>query len=85
MREVRINPSFPGLCDPRSPCYRWVPSRKLALLNDVSSGKLSIEEAGHHFGVSMDELISWQAMLEQFGPKGLYATPQLRRRTFIQG
>ena len=80
MREVR---GFPGPGDRRSPCYRWVFSRKLALLNEISSGKISAEEAGHRFGVSMDELASWRALLAQFGPKGLYATQQLRRHTIF--
>jgi hypothetical protein len=83
MREISIYPSSLGPRDPRSPCYRWVWSRKLALLNAISSGTLSIEDACDQFSVSMDELVSWQELMQQFGPKGLYATRQFRRRAII--
>ena len=83
MQEVSTNPSSLGPRDSRSQCYRWVWSRKLALLNAISSGTLSIEDACNRHSLSMDELASWQALMQQFGPKGLYATRQFRRRPII--
>lgn len=56
---------------------RWVASRKLALLNSVNRGILTLEDAGSIYGLTVEELVSWQQGLARQGLKGLFAT---RRR-----
>ncbi len=53
---------------------RWTPRRKAPLVEAISGGKISIEEARQRFGLSREELHSWVASLKRYGTPGLRAT-----------
>jgi hypothetical protein len=53
---------------------RWVVSRKIEVLYAIRKGLLSCDEACRRYGISMDELLSWQEAMTRFGPNGLRAT-----------
>jgi transposase-like protein len=61
---------------------RWVVRRKAAVLAAVRSGAISIEEACRRYGLSDEELLSWQRAFDSHGLPGLRATrlPSYRNR-----
>jgi transposase-like protein len=61
---------------------RWVVRRKAAVLAAIRSGEITIEEACRRYGLSEEELLSWQRAFESNGLPGLRATrlPPYRRR-----
>jgi transposase-like protein len=61
---------------------RWVVRRKAAVLAAVRSGAISIEEACRRYGLSEEELLSWQRAFDSHGLPGLRATrlPAYRTR-----
>ncbi len=46
----------------------------MALLNAVNRGILTLEDAVSIYGLSVEELASWQQGLARHGFKGLWAT-----------
>jgi Protein of unknown function (DUF1153) len=60
---------------------RWVVRRKAAVLAAVRSGEISVEEAYRRYGLSEEELLSWQHAFDAHGLCGLRATQLLPRRT----
>jgi hypothetical protein len=54
-------------------------SRKVAVLTAISKGSLTMTDACHRYGISPEEIISWQAAVTHFGPEGLYATRRFRQ------
>ena len=68
---------------------RWVVRRKVALLEAVEAGKITIEEARRRYQLSEEEIRAWQRAHEVHGLPGLRATrlqqyrprePRQRRR-----
>jgi transposase-like protein len=59
---------------------RWVVRRKAAVLAAVHSGELSVAEACGRYGLSEEELLSWQRAFDAYGLPGLRATRRLPRR-----
>lgn len=53
---------------------RWVIRRKAELVAAVRGGLLSLEEACERYSLTVDEFLSWQRSLDQFGLPGLRAT-----------
>lgn len=53
---------------------RWVVRRKAAVLAAIRGGDLTIEEACRHYGLSEEELLSWQRAFDAYGLPGLRAT-----------
>lgn len=53
---------------------RWTARRKMAVLGEVNSGILSREEALSRYGLTDDELASWERMYDAHGIAGLAAT-----------
>ena len=53
---------------------RWVIRRKAELVAAVRGGLLSLEEACERYALSVDEFLSWQRAIEQYGLPGLRAT-----------
>jgi hypothetical protein len=53
---------------------RWVIRRKAEVVAAVRGGLLSLDEASRRYGLSSDELISWQHCIDRFGIGGLRTT-----------
>jgi hypothetical protein len=53
---------------------RWGAIRKAEVVAAVNGGLLSIEEACDRYGLSLEELASWQRAVDQFGVPGLRTT-----------
>ena len=50
---------------------RWVIGRKAAVVTAVNTGILSVSEACQRYGLSLEELASWQRAVEREGAPGL--------------
>ncbi len=53
---------------------RWVIRRKAEVVMAVRGGLLTLEEACERYTLTVEEFLSWQKAIEQFGMKGLRAT-----------
>jgi hypothetical protein len=53
---------------------RWTIRRKVALLEALRRGALTLEEASRHYALSLEELRAWERDLERYGVHGLRAT-----------
>ncbi len=53
---------------------RWVVRRKALVVAAVRGGLLSIEEASSRYTLTVDELLSWQSLIEKHGLAGLRTT-----------
>jgi len=53
---------------------RWVIRRKAEVVMAVRGGLLTLEEACDRYTLTVEEFLSWQKAIEQFGMKGLRAT-----------
>ena len=53
---------------------RWVIRRKAEVVAAVRGGLLSLEEACSRYGLSSDEVVSWQRLIDRFGLRGLRTT-----------
>ncbi len=58
---------------------RWIAHRKAEVVAAIRRGLISREEACARYGVSSEELLSWQRLLNEHGLRGLRATRQPRR------
>ncbi len=66
---------------------RWVVRRKAVVVFAVRAGLLTLEAACDHYGLSVEEFMSWQRLIENHGMRGLrttrlqqYRNSHLRRR-----
>ncbi|OXT00649.1 hypothetical protein B7H23_11160 [Notoacmeibacter marinus] len=53
---------------------RWVIRRKAEVVAAVRGGLLSLEEACQRYHLSMEEYLSWQASIDDYGLAGLRTT-----------
>jgi hypothetical protein len=53
---------------------RWVIRRKAEVVAAVRGGLLSLEEACARYTLTVDEFLSWQVSIDQFGLAGLRTT-----------
>jgi transposase-like protein len=60
---------------------RWVARRKAAVVEAVSSGTITIEEACRRYNMSEEEFFSWQRAFETYGILGLRAQVLRERPT----
>ena len=62
---------------------RWVVRRKAEVVTAVRAGLLTLEEACARYHLSVEEFLSWQALIEKHGVRGLRTTrlQQYRRKT----
>lgn len=58
---------------PRS-TKRWVIRRKAEVVAAVRGGLLTLEEACERYHLTVEEFLSWQKAIDQFGLPGLRAT-----------
>lgn len=61
---------------------RWVIRRKAEVVAGVRSGLITIEEACERYKLSIEELLSWQRLIDSHGMRGLRTTrlQQYRRK-----
>ena len=55
---------------------RWITRRKAEVVAAIRRGLISREEACGRYGISSEELLSWEERLEQHGIDGLRTTRQ---------
>lgn len=53
---------------------RWVIRRKAEVVAAVRGGLLTLEEACDRYTLTVEEFLSWQKAIDQFGLPGLRAT-----------
>ena len=53
---------------------RWVIRRKAEVVAAVRGGLLSLEEACSRYTLTVDEVLSWQVSIDQYGLPGLRTT-----------
>ncbi len=53
---------------------RWVTRRKAEVVAAVQGGLLTLDEACERYGLSVEELISWQRAIDRSGMQGLRVT-----------
>lgn len=53
---------------------RWVARRKAEVVAAVAEGRLSLEQACHRYGLTVDEFRGWQRFVERHGVAGLRTT-----------
>jgi hypothetical protein len=59
---------------PPSSTKRWVIRRKAEVVAAVRGGLLSLDEACSRYTLTVDEFLSWQMSIDQFGLAGLRTT-----------
>lgn len=53
---------------------RWVIRRKAEVVAAVRGGLLSLEEACQRYRLTVEEFLSWQASIDEYGLQGLRTT-----------
>lgn len=62
-------------CDlPKPNTTRWVARRKAEVVAAVNGGLLTIAEACSRYNLTLEELASWQRMVDRAGVQGLRVT-----------
>lgn len=66
---------------------RWVVRRKAEVVTAVRAGLLTLEEACERYNLSMEEFLSWQALIDKHGVRGLRTTKlkEYRRKSYAKG
>ena len=59
---------------PPSNTRRWVIRRKAEVVAAVRGGLLSLEEACQRYKLTVEEFLSWQASIDEYGLQGLRTT-----------
>ena len=59
---------------PPSDTKRWSMQRKAKVVVGVRTGLLTVEDACQRYGLSVEELASWQRLIDKYGVRGLKAT-----------
>jgi hypothetical protein len=65
---------------PPADTVRWVPRRKAQVVCAVRGGVISRQEACDRYGISDEELFSWENLLDDHGLRALYVTKMQRYR-----
>ena len=53
---------------------RWVMRRKAEVVAGVRAGLITLEEACERYTLSVEEFLSWQKLIDDYGMRGLRAT-----------
>ncbi len=64
---------------------RWIRQRKAQVVNAVQTGRLSLDEACLRYGITIEEFLSWQRLLDEHGLQGLRATRLQKYRLSTKG
>jgi hypothetical protein len=63
---------------------RWIAHRKAELVAAVDGGLLSIEEVCDHYGIELEEFVSWQRCIDRLGMRGLWVTRSQKYRDLFE-
>ncbi len=66
---------------PSGDTCRWVASRKAAVVKAVTAGLISADDACRRYGLSEEELGSWQNAVSEHGEQALRATTVQKYRS----
>ncbi len=64
---------------------RWVTRRKAEVVAAVRAGLIGLDEACTHYGITIEEFLSWQRLLDEHGVNGLRVTRLQDYRRPAQG
>ena len=53
---------------------RWITRRKAEVVTAVQTGLLSLDDVCARYGITSEEFLSWQRLLDEHGLRGLRAT-----------
>ncbi len=53
---------------------RWITRRKAEVVTAVRAGSIGLDEACRRYGISAEDFLSWQRLLDDHGLQGLRAT-----------
>ena len=53
---------------------RWVVRRKAVVVTAVRCGLITLEEACRRYTLSVEEFLSWQRLIDEYGVRGLRVT-----------
>jgi len=74
-RRNNRRPTITSLDDlPAPDTVRWTKYRKLAVVDAVDAGLLTLDEASERYNLSAEELSSWKGRANRHGPDGLRTT-----------
>ncbi len=59
---------------PPATLKRWITRRKAEVVTAVRGGLIGLDEACARYGISTEEFLSWQRLLDDHGLQGLRAT-----------
>ncbi len=64
---------------------RWIARRKAEVVAAVRSGLLGLDEACLRYGITVEEFLSWQQLLDAHGLEGLHVTRLKKYRLSAKG
>jgi hypothetical protein len=64
---------------------RWITQRKAQVVTAVRTGLLSLDEACVRYGITIEEFLSWQRLLDEHGVQGLRITRLQEYRNSVKG
>ena len=72
---------------------RWTIRRKVALLEALQKGAVSVEEASERYQLSVEELRTWERDFERYGMyatrvqiyRGVRSSPRLKKTNAVKG
>ena len=70
--RIAIDRTFAHLPPPNT--KRWTARRKALVVSAVQSGIITIEGVCQHYGLSVDEFLSWHNAMQRHGLQGLRTT-----------
>ncbi len=75
VQSVELGNQTPTLSDLPSPnIKRWHFQHKAMVVTAVRTGLINLAEACVRYGISSEEFLSWQRLLDEHGLRGLRAT-----------
>jgi hypothetical protein len=64
---------------------RWITRRKAEVVTAVRTGLLSLDDACVRYGITSEEFLSWQRLLDEHGLRGLRTTRLQKYRFSTKG
>ena len=58
---------------------RWVPRRKAEVVAAVRNGLITLDDACSRYALSVEEFLSWEETIHQYGPEGLQVSKMHQR------
>ena len=80
MRAIRVANGDPKATSvtldtlPPEDTKRWVVRRKAAVVQAVRDGLISLDDACNRYTLSVEEFLSWERAIDEYGLRGLRVT-----------